>query len=418
MKKDDYSTLLQRYLSAQEKGTEAYFDVDEILYLLDCFEDEHDLTHYEGVLATGLRFYPDNDDIKIKACRSLTFKNKYEEALELSADIKETNNQELDAIRLECYFSMERFEDGYNYLDERVLDTSCYYVEDLFEHVATFLNDQEMLDVAETFVRFSLIGYPDNIILNNELCYICEMKGDMEEAIQICNTILDRSPYSYDFWFTLGRLYSLSNEYEKAIDAFEFACTCEDADADLLILKAYCLFMNENYEKAIDAYKQISFENADITDHIQSLIAECHIKLEEFEQGYLLLKDIIRKNNDSAEANTYINYIRCCVETDREQEAASILLRAAKLFPKNVRILALLALMFLENGEEDMILSATDKFFEQLKKHQKRVSLKEMIETMNFGKQENHLKMFRQPVEYIPLDELTKECLNNKTNNN
>ena len=61
--------------------------------------------------------------------------------------------------------------------------------------------------------------------------------------------MIDKNPYSNDYWFTLGRLYSISGDYEKAIEAFDFALTCDDSNEELKILKAYCLYMNENYER-------------------------------------------------------------------------------------------------------------------------------------------------------------------------
>ncbi|MDR1161945.1 MAG: multidrug transporter, partial [Tannerellaceae bacterium] len=219
MRDDDYSKLLERYLSALEKGKEAYFDADEILFLLDCFEDDNELDHYDGVLEIGLRLHPTRDELKIKKCRSLIINELYEEALALAESIEEKNNQELDIIRLECYFYLKNYEAAYLYLDELVIDFSCEYIEELFEFFATFLNDLEMIDVAETLIRYGLLGYPDNIILNNELCYLYELKGDIEGAITVCNRIIDQDPYSYEFWFTLGRLYSLQCAYDKAIDA-------------------------------------------------------------------------------------------------------------------------------------------------------------------------------------------------------
>lgn len=479
MENDDYSKLLERYLSALGKGKEAYFDADEIVFLLDCFEEEDELTHYDGVLEIGLKFYPGHDELKIKKCRSLTLNDQYQEALILADSIKEKNNQELDIIRLECYFYLGNHEAAYNYLDELIVEISCTYVEELFEHFATFLNDLEMIDSAETLIRYGLLEFPDNIVLNNELCYLYELKGEINEAINVCNNVIDRNPYSYEFWFTLGRLYSLKYEYEKAIDAFDFACACDKPDNELLISKAYCLFMNENYNKAIDAYKELLPDKDN--EHIKSLIAECYVKLENFEEAYQLLKDII-KQKGIAEAPTYINFIRCCVETDREREASQMLLKATDLFPDNVRILSLLALTYLENGSEEMAFSITDKIFKQLElvnnentddcdkllqkgqflfmrgefkkalkyykkilklnpampfmhfhlamayfslgdmeqftKHYRNISQKELSEYFKPVRQKNTSILLSKEEKYIPIENLTKEYLNNKTHNN
>jgi tetratricopeptide (TPR) repeat protein len=443
MENDEYSKLLERYLSAIKNGKDAYFDVEEILFLLDCFEDDDELTHYDGVLEIGLKFHPERDELKIKKCRSLIINEKYTEALTLAESIQEKYNQELDTIRLECYFYLKDYDTAYEYLNDLVIDLSCDYIEELFEFSATFLNDLEMTDVAETFIQYGLLGFPDNIVLNNELCYLYELKGDIEGAINVCNSIIDQNPYSYEFWFTLGRLYSLQCEYDKAIDAFDFACACDKPDTELLVSKAYCLFMNENYNKAIEIYNEL-LPQTEEDSHVRSLIAECYIKLEDFEQAYHLLKEIIQQESD-AEANTYINCIRCCVETDREREASRLLLKATDIFPDNVRILSLLALTYLENGKEEMALSVTDKIFTQLElignenaddcdlllqKGQYFFMRGELKKALRYYKKILKLNpkipfthfhpdmSYFSEEKYIPIEELAKEYLNNKTNNN
>jgi len=163
----------------------------------------------------------------------------------------------------------------------------------------------------------------------------------------------------------LGRLYSISGDYEKAIEAFDFALTCDDSDEELKILKAYCLYMNENYEKAIEVYNDIATTD-ETRIRITPLLAECYVKLENYEKAYVLLKEQLKQNNQLEDSSTYINYIRCCVETGRDEEASDVLMQASKLFPKNIRILSLLALTYLENGDEHKAMEATERLFTAL----------------------------------------------------
>ena len=52
--------------------------------------------------------------------------------------------------------------------------------------------------------------------------------------------------------------------------------------------------MNENYEKALEVYQDINGD-FEMAERIKPLMAECYIKLENFEGAYNLLKDIIGK---------------------------------------------------------------------------------------------------------------------------
>ena len=103
MKKKDISRLLQRYLTGHQEGKDAYFDADEIDELLDSFEESDDYTYYDEVLALGLRLHPGNPDLQIRQCKSYVYNEDYDSALALIESIAETDNQDLDMLRLECY---------------------------------------------------------------------------------------------------------------------------------------------------------------------------------------------------------------------------------------------------------------------------------------------------------------------------
>lgn len=361
MKKDDISNLLQRFLSGHQGGKEAYFDADEIENLLDSFEESDDYTYYDEVLALGLRLHPGNTELQIKKCKLYAYNEDFESALILMDAIAETDNQDLDVLRLECYCSLEEYSKAVDYTNQ-LIENNCEYLEFLFECIAPILSDLDMTKEARNYINLGLSLFPDNLILKDELCYNLELEGDLDHAISICNELIDKNPYSNDYWFTLGRLYSMRAEFDKAIEAFDFALTCDDSDPELNILKAYCLYMNENYEKAIEVYNEIATDEASRT-RVKPLMAECYIKLEDYEQAYQLLKDLIGKDVLVDEPTSYINYIRCCAETERTKEASVLLGKAAELFPDNVRILSLLALTYLEKGEEMLAMEVTDQLF-------------------------------------------------------
>ena len=226
------------------------------------------------------------------------------------------------------------------------------------------MNDLDFQKEARELLELGLTIFPDNQLLKNELCFLLEAEGKIQEAIDICNELIDKNPYSNDYWFTLGRLYSMIPDYDKAIEAFDFALTCDDSDPELKVLRGYCLYMNENYEKALEAYKEVI--DSESFYRVKPLMAECYVKLERFDEGYKLLKEILKQTDTEKDPSVYVNFIRCCLETEREKEATSMLNKTIKLFPDNVRILSLLALTYLENDHEEQALQITDYLFKAI----------------------------------------------------
>lgn len=358
MKKDTDSVLYERYLNALQEGKEPYFDADEVDDLLDELDESGDYTHYEEILSLGLRLHPDNLDLKIRNCHLLMDENKYLDVLAIVESLSETNNQDIDMLKLECFLMLERYDDFYNYL-ELLITNKVDYLESIFEFFVPILNEydkeKDMLDIIEKGLSY----YPSNRILNEEYCYKLENKGKIEDAVKICNMLIDMDPYSYDYWFTLGRLYSLSLQFDKAIEALDFAITCNDSESEVKILKGYCLYMNENYQKAIDVYLELQ-DDSNLRPRIHPFLAECYIKVDKYEEAYLLLKEVIRMEDIGDDSTAYANIILCCMETEREKEAEAYLQEAMQLFPENAQILSLQALFYLRKGRNDLAIQMTN----------------------------------------------------------
>ena len=250
--------------------------------MLDSFEDSNDYTYFDEVLALGLKLHPGNSALQIKKGRQFAYNEDYESALTLLENIAETDNQDLDMLKMECYCSLNQYPKVLE-ITEELITRDCDYLEEVFEYISPILNDLDMNKEARDFVDRGLALFPDNLILKNELCYILETEGDVPRAIELCNELIDKNPFSYEYWFTLGRLHSMVGDYEKAIEAFDFALTCDDSDTELKILKAYCLYMNESYEKAIEEYQEIEGDE-EVMRRISPLMAECYMKLEQYEK--------------------------------------------------------------------------------------------------------------------------------------
>ncbi len=364
MKKEEASNLLNRYLSAVREGKEPYFDADEIDNLLDSFEESEDFSRYDEILALGIKLHPGSTDLRIRECKSCIFHRNFYKAISLIDKIADRNNPELELLRLECWCNLEEFNKVNAFIDE-LIQSGSNLTEVVLEHVIPVLNDLDNLVEARKLIEKGLRLFPDNLVFKDELCYLLESEGNFKEAIRLCNELIDKDPFSYDCWFTLGRLYTLSGEFTKAIDAFDYALTCDDTEPELKILRAYCLFMDERYEEAIRSYEEMEVSD-EFKLQITPLLAECYLKLESFEEAYDVLKDLIYQTNEEVESTTYINFVRSCMETGRDEEADRILNKAVNLFPEDVRLMAILAMDYLDNGQEDKAFELTSKIFSQI----------------------------------------------------
>jgi tetratricopeptide (TPR) repeat protein len=194
--------------------------------------------------------------------------------------------------------------------------------------------------------------------------------------------------------------------------------------------------MNENYQKALEVYSELT-DNVDSINHVKAMMAECYIKLDDFDSAYNELKEIINIQTDEAlDPSIYINFIRSCVKTDRKVEAARILSKAAHIFPNNVRILSMLALNYLESGKEELAIQITGKILQRLSlADYEKAGNAEYRKLFGDGKNpalkealENIEKCYKNILEispdlspknrYIQPEDLSREYLSDKNNSN
>jgi tetratricopeptide (TPR) repeat protein len=256
----------------ENSGIGIYFDADEIIDLLNYFEDIEDFDHYKKVVKIGQKLHPHNIDIQIRICKAHIYNNNYEKAFALIEQLGNTENPEIKLLKYECLCALDRYnelitslETHKTYPDEELQET--------FEYLAHILHEQHKNEHAYDLVKRGLALFPDNVMMKEELCYHLETQGNIEQATEICKELIDHDPYCVDYWYILGRLYSMMELYDKAIEAYDFALVCDNTDKELKILKAFCHFRNENYEKFTETYVEFFSYNSDfLPEWLQLLI--------------------------------------------------------------------------------------------------------------------------------------------------
>ncbi|MGM9759345.1 MAG: tetratricopeptide repeat protein [Parabacteroides sp.] len=353
MKSKKVSQLLKVYLEARENGKEPYFDADQIEQLLDSFEETDDFTYYDEVLALGLKLHPFNSDLQIRKCKKALFDGQYTKALQLLDSMSINDDADVDLIRMQCYAALGHFDKIIAFI-EQLQRNDCDYLEYVYEELAVALDDLEKFREAQQIIQDGLRLFPNNQILKEELCYVNECEAKYPEAIRICNELIDENPFSNDYWFTLARLYLINRDYEKAVEACDFAQTCDpkfQSDPDLLMLKVYGLYLNESYEKALEVFNESLLNNSDQTDRLRPIIAECYLRMGDREKCYEIMQNY--STTDEQISDNYISVFRVCMELDQKEEAVHSLLEAYQKFPQDLRVLCLLTLHYLDEQQPD-----------------------------------------------------------------
>jgi hypothetical protein len=360
---ENISSLLERFFSGQNKGVILFFDVDEIASLINYFLEKEDSANLNKIIELGYELHPDDINFKIALCKTLIVTEDFNSALKLIEEDDIKGNKDIDLIRIECLCELERINEAARLID-KIAFNSNHYLEEAIEHMACVLNDIEKYQrEARTFIQESLIIFPENFILKSELCLNYELSGKTKEALDLCEKLIDEDAYSAEIWYMRGRLYSLCADFEKAIDSLDFAISCasdnKELEYEIKFTKALFLFKNENYEKAISCYKELLIHEEYEASQVNPYLADCYISIDDYEKAYDILKNVIDSDDLDDEVSVIGNFIYCCIETDRKDEAIDVLADALKLYPHSV--LDYLSTLNLIKSQQDEMLTDNER---------------------------------------------------------
>ena len=330
--------ILQRYFDMENSGIGVYFDADEIIELLDYFEDIEDFEHYKKVVKIGQKLHPKDEEIQIGICKACFFDNDFEKALTLIEQLSNNENTELKLLKCECFCALDRYKDLTIYLETMKTD-SDEELGEIYECTALALREQYDSKNAYDFVVRGLALFPNSVRLKEELCYHLDYNGHTEKAIGVCKELIDYDPYCTDYWYILGRFYSITGAYDRAIDAFDFALVCDESDLEVKILRAFCYFMKEDFEKVVETYEDVFFAEHRYAKHPV-------YSADSSENAYVLLKKMTEKYDITEADNLPRNIL------DNMDNEMNGLINIADCFPESLLFLLFKEMELMAAGEQ------------------------------------------------------------------
>lgn len=272
--------LVNRYKQA---GKNSYFDADEFGELAEYYDSIDELETAREIIDKGLSIHPGNLPLLIKKAKLIVYDGEYRKALKLLENISEYDF-DLYLLKIECYLQLELYREAFEQSEELIEKEDNESLDNILSELGFLHIEADCFKEAALYFEESLKYNTENIEVLSDLAYCYEMLGDFDSAIDTSNKILDIEPYTYEAWVNIGKLYSLTEEYEKAIDAFEFALTINDSDNNVIKLKAHCLLLSGRIDEAVTLFKELL--ESDINDTtIYFLLAESFQALELYDEA-------------------------------------------------------------------------------------------------------------------------------------
>ncbi|MDL2243237.1 tetratricopeptide repeat protein [Bacteroidales bacterium OttesenSCG-928-J19] len=253
----DYFYVWDKQLS--ENRIPGFFEVEELKDIIEIYLQQDELTKARQSIRIVLDKYGEDEDVLYDIFVLLSDFELWNDLLSLSKDLGKKQAFWIDGHKIEALFHLGMEEEAFQafrqakkrYAEDREALFILYRAVgeslidiDLFEGAALVV--EEGIDLLGDDIEFTWLQLESHVAL-----------ADTEEVLKLGKKITNAAPFDSFSWHRLGLCYMEVKEYEKAIEAFEFAedLNFPEKKKNLLkLIKAY--EQNENHAKALDTAKE------------------------------------------------------------------------------------------------------------------------------------------------------------------
>ena len=271
---EDFKEILNSYEQERDKGRSIYLDADDFADIADYYLSNDKPADAMEVVEMGLDIHPEDEVLLIVKSAIYIYQRQYDNAEEILADLDEENSDvtyQLAQLQYAKYGNTAEAEriwrewmvldNGDSPTEEQKRECYIHIISSLVELRGN--NDEgegkgrDMQAVRrwiqEYIDNFQPLGKYDSDVQIADICRENEMADFMCEVL---SQVLEERPYLHRGWTHLALAQFITQNYEQALEACDFALAVDADDTDALLTKAHTLTAIGEHSAAKPVFKE------------------------------------------------------------------------------------------------------------------------------------------------------------------
>lgn len=324
-----------QFESARAEKKAIYLDADDFADLADWYAARQKYDLATEVIEYGLGLHPDNTALLVEQAYLYLDDRDKEKAKAIIERIAE-DNSEVKVLKANLLLEEGREEEADALLDEiddkddlaNIIDVSYMFI------------DLGMPEKALPWIARGLAQYAEeeSYIAVCGDCYYNQ--GLIEKATFFYNKLIDKNPYSAPYWFGLARCYFDQQQFDKAIEACDYAIIADEDFANAYIMKGHAYFQLDNEESSLESYMHAAKLEAISPTFVNTFIGLSKVTKGEWAEGLKYLELAIAENDQEDEvlslSSLYANAALCLHKLGKKRKAHQYCKKAQELAPDEV----------------------------------------------------------------------------------
>lgn len=324
--------MAEQYEQAQADERSIYLDAEDLADLADWYGIRQRRDMALDVVEYGLRLHPGNVSLLVE--KAYLYLDDYDTATAQDiADGLDPHLPEVKVLQAQIYILDAEDEEATRLLNsiENPQDV------DIMTNVAYMYINVNQPGKALEWLKPGIGKYDDDEPFLSVLGDAYYGLGQLNEAADIYNKLIDKNPYSATYWFVLARCYFEQQMYDKAIEACDYAIISDDEFAEAYQMKGNAFVFLQNDEKALENFREAARLGALSPCFINTYTGLSLISQEKWEEAYEELQKAIdnyEHENVVSLSTLYANAAYCLHQMGQKSKASLYWKEAYKTGPK------------------------------------------------------------------------------------
>lgn len=308
---EELQSLVREYQkNLSEASIPFWMDVPDILDILDHFEQTQQTIEAELCLRLAQRMHPEDADILMRKVYRLKNDGRWYDAEVLVKQHPDQEHLDVQFFLAEKALSELRFFDADGIYESILTREQQALEEELLENPEqTGSLDDLRMEIAELFLDYGSEVFAKKYLLlidkNSPLqprVHLLEGEilmryGDTAQAEEEVERVIDEDPYNIDAWIFRAELANERKDFDKCLEAAEYALAIEPNHQKALRMKAISALGKEDWDTVLSTYD--IYHTLEPNDYTMSLsVGEIYLNRQNIVKGREALQHALQNCNN------------------------------------------------------------------------------------------------------------------------
>ena len=259
---EDFKEILRQYEESVKSGEHIYMDADDLADIADYYHYHNRKDEAEAAISLALEYNPEAVGPLLYKAREALEAKDFETAKKYADQIEPLDSLETVYLRAEILIQENDIDKADAILSEYFKNevATDEQTDFIIGVVKLYIDCRQFMKAFEWIARitgYNSDGYKE--LMARTLFGL----GKFKDSEKLFNELLDKNPYSADYWNALAGVQYMNEDYNAALTSSEYAIAIDPNDADSLLSKANTLYTMGNFDEALEYFKKYSEKQPD-----------------------------------------------------------------------------------------------------------------------------------------------------------